>query len=229
MDKLEQLLIQFSRLIAEQPLISECDINPILASDKQLIALDARIVLHEPSAIIPKLAIRPYPQVYEEKKSLKEGSKVHLRPIKPEDEGKMLEFHKMLSEKSVYQNFFEFLSYNERTAHNRLIQICAIDYDRDIRFVAETESHKIVGVASLVRIPNTKEGDLKITILDTYHGKGLGSVLLDKLILTAKEEGFSAIRGKVLNENSALIHMLKKRGFSLHSEGPFFLLHCTLS
>ena len=67
LDELEQLLVRFSQLVVEQRWISELDINPLLASPERLIALDARVVLHDPATDpkdLPRLAIRPYPRKY---------------------------------------------------------------------------------------------------------------------------------------------------------------------
>ena len=102
---LEQLLVHFSQLVVEQPWIKEIDINPLLASPEQLLALDARMVLHGPEVSesdLPKLAIRPYPMQYVSTWTLKDGSPVTIRPIRPEDEPLLVKFHETLSEESVY-------------------------------------------------------------------------------------------------------------------------------
>jgi acetyltransferase len=83
---LEQLLVRFSQLVAEQPRIKEIDINPLVVSPSQMIALDARIILHEatlPDGQLPRLAIRPYPFQYVTPATLKDGTKITIRPIRP--------------------------------------------------------------------------------------------------------------------------------------------------
>jgi acetyltransferase len=105
LEALAQLLVRFSQLVAEQPWISEIDINPLLVSPEQMLALDARIVLHPPGTHegqLSTLAIRPYPTRYMVPWKLKDGSAVTIRPIRPEDEPLMVEFHQTLSERSVY-------------------------------------------------------------------------------------------------------------------------------
>ncbi|MDE3047377.1 MAG: acetate--CoA ligase family protein, partial [Verrucomicrobiota bacterium] len=95
--KLEEILVQFSNLIVEQPWIKECDINPLLASPDRLIALDARVILHDPKTKkedLPKPAIRPYPVQYVEHWKLSDGTPVTIRPIRPDDEPAMTRFHK---------------------------------------------------------------------------------------------------------------------------------------
>jgi acetyltransferase len=105
---LERLLVRFSQLVIEQPWISETDINPLLASPEKLIALDARIVLHDPTKQnqLPKPAIRPYPTQYISNWTMKDGAAVTIRPILPEDEPLMAEFHRTLSDRTVYLRYF---------------------------------------------------------------------------------------------------------------------------
>src|ERR1700684_4642670 len=88
MAELEQLLVRFSQLVLEQPWISEIDINPLLASPERMLALDARVVLYGQEVTadqLPRLAIRPYPIQYVRPWTLKNGTPVVIRPIRPED------------------------------------------------------------------------------------------------------------------------------------------------
>src|SRR5436190_20400574 len=90
---LEKLMVGFSQLVAEQGWIKEIDINPLFASGDDLVALDARVILHDAKTIeeqLPKLAIRPYPTQYVENWKLKGGTPVTIRPIRPEDEPVMV-------------------------------------------------------------------------------------------------------------------------------------------
>ena len=106
---LEQLLVRFSHLVAEQPRIKEIDINPLLVSSGMMVALDARMILHDhetPEIVLPALAIRPYPTQYVTAWKLRDGTPVTIRPIRPEDEPLMVAFHKTLSEESVHLSVF---------------------------------------------------------------------------------------------------------------------------
>src|SRR5581483_8235814 len=86
--ELEQLLVRFSQLVVEQPWIKEIDINPLIVSPERILALDARILLHDtktPESTLPRSAIRPYPTQYVSPWKLKNKKRVVIRPIRPED------------------------------------------------------------------------------------------------------------------------------------------------
>ncbi|HKS95369.1 MAG TPA: acetate--CoA ligase family protein, partial [Terriglobia bacterium] len=167
---LEGLLVRFSQLVVEQPRIKEIDINPLLASPERLVALDARVLVHPAEVAeeqLPRLAIRPYPAQHVSSWTTKDGTTLTIRPIRPEDEPAMVEFHQRLSERSVYMRYFHMVSLGQRVAHERLTRICFIDYDRETALVAEhtdpsTGTRAIVGVARQSRMAGTNDGDVAI-------------------------------------------------------------------
>ena len=137
---IEGILVRFSDLVVENPWIKEVDINPLLASPEGLLAVDARVVLHDPSDPadkLPRPAIRPYPTQYVKPHRLPNGAEVLIRPIRPEDEQMLIAFHRALSETSVRQRYMAPLQLDQRTTHERLIRVCFSDYDRDIVLVVE--------------------------------------------------------------------------------------------
>lgn len=228
LELLEDILINFSRLIVEHRRIKECDINPLLASDERIIALDARIVLHDKSISdeqLPRLAIRPYPLNYVCFSTLKNGEAVVLRPIRPEDEKLIVAFHKELSENSVRQRYFDFMTLDERVAHDRLIRICFTDYDREWTTVAELGSDKtkkIIGVARLYCVPGTRYARFAMIIVDNYHHLGLGTQLLQHLIEIAKKEQIKMIDARILSENVGMIKICQRLGFAISPDkDPF--------
>jgi acetyltransferase len=103
---------------------------------------------------LPKLAIRPYPTQYVKSWLTKDNIVVTIRPIRPEDEHRMVNFHERLSERTVYQRYFHHMKLEQRVAHDRLARICFVDYDRQVVMVAERTNpdsglREIVGVARL--------------------------------------------------------------------------------
>lgn len=229
-DKLEEILINFSQLIVGNPRIKECDINPLLASNEEIIALDARIVLHDadiPDDQLPRLAIRPYPAAYVCSLKLKNGTPITLRPIRSEDEALLVQFHRELSEHSVRQRYFEFLSLDERVAHERLLRICFTDYDREWAIVAEvSQPHKhIIGIGRLTRIPDTSIAQLKLTIIDAYHGLGLGTQLMQQMLHIAEQEKIEIVDAYILVENAGMLKICQHMGFKFSQDKDPLIVH----
>ena len=223
----ERLLVGFSQLVVEQPLVKELDINPLLASGDGLTALDARVVLHDPDAEeehLPRSAIRPYPIQYVSETEIEGGMPVVVRPIRPEDEPLMVKFHESLSERSVYYRYFHAIKLDRRTAHDRLTRICFIDYDREMALVAEgrnpeTGETEILGVGRLSRNhPMPDEAEFSMLINDRYQRRGLGTALLDKLLEIGREEGLSRITATILPENRGMQNLSRKLGFHLRRD-----------
>lgn len=223
---LEQLLVRFSLLVVDQPWISEIDINPLLASPDRLLALDARVVLHDPStpeSQLPHPAIRPYPVQYEGEWTMKNGDPVTIRPIRPEDEPMMVRFHEALSERTVYQRYLQMLNLSQRIAHERLTRICFIDYARQMALVAEREipgtgEKQIIAVGRLQGITGATESEFAVVVADEYQKTGLGTELLRRLIQIGRAEGVKVITADILAENSAMQKVSEKLGFKLIRE-----------
>jgi acetyltransferase len=220
---LEKVLIRFGRLVAEQRRIKEIDVNPLLASPSRIVALDARVVLHDAKLAgdrLPKLAIRPYPTEYIFHHQLKDGTPVTLRPICPEDEPLIVEFHKTLSDQTVHYRYFSFLKLESRVAHSRLRRICFNDYDCEIALVAEHESPKtqareILGIGRLIKSHSLDEAEFAIVISDAWQGQGLGTELLRRLLQIGRQERTARIVGYILRGNVPMRRVCEKLGFSL--------------
>ena len=220
MEALKGALVAFSELVVELPRIAEIDINPLVVSSDKLLALDARVVLADPKikdADLPHSAIRPYPSQYVSRWKRKDGSRVVIRPIRPEDEPLMVGFHKSLSEESVYLRYFHMAQLSTRVAHERLIRKCFIDYDREMALVAEladpdTGNSCIGGVARLSRAPSAEEAEIGVIVADKFQHQGLGAELIKKLIDIARIEKIKRIVADFHSENSAIRHLAKHGG-----------------
>lgn len=222
-EALEQLLVRFSQLVIEQPRIKEIDINPLLAAPERLLALDARIVLHEaeiPDAQLPTSAIRPYPLQYVAPWTLKDGTPVTIRPIRPDDEPLMVAFHHTLSDRSVYLRYFAPLTLARRTDHQRLTRMCFIDYAREMALVVErsdpeTGAHAIIGVGRLIRLPGRSTAEWAILVSDEYQRAGIGTELLRRLLEVARDEHLAHVIAEILPENRGMLRVAEKLGFRL--------------
>jgi len=223
MAALEQVMVRFSQLVVEQKWIKEIEINPLLASAEQLIAVDARVVLHDPStreADLPRTAIRPYPIQYVTNKALKDGAEVTVRPIRPEDEPAVAAFHQTLSERSVSMRYFHHLQLGQRVAHERLVRVCFADYDRELPLVAEhldeaSGKREIVGIGRLSRQRGGNSAEVAIVISDAWQGKGLGTLLMKMLVEVARKEGVQRLSADILSENFEMQRLMEKAGFKL--------------
>lgn len=224
LEALEQLMVRFSQLVVEQRWIKEIDINPLLASPNRLIALDARIVLHAPDVTtddLPKLAIRPYPTEYVAAWTMKDGTGVTIRPIRPEDEPLMIQFHQTLSEESVYFRYFHLIKLSQRVAHERLTRMCFIDYDREMALVADykhpqTQQHEILAVGRLSKLHGTNEAEFAILISDRFQCRGLGTELLRRLLQVGRQENLDRIHAEILSDNRAMQRVCEKLGFQIY-------------
>ena len=223
--KLEQLLVNFSQLVVEQPQIREIDINPLMVSPDGMIALDARVLLHTTVDIAqrPIPAIRPYPTKYVREWQSRKGDRLTIRPIRPEDEPLMVKFHQDLSEESVYLRYAHMVKLKQRIAHERLTRICFIDYDREIVLAADykdpdTADHEIIAVARLSKLHGTNEAEFALIVSDRYQHQGLGTELLRQLLAVGKEEKLDAIVGYILHSNHNMQIICRKLGFQLQPD-----------
>ena len=218
---LEELLVRFSQLVIEQRWIKEIDINPLVVSSKHIVALDARVLLHDPQtreADLPRSPIRPYPSEYVITRKIG-GVEVTIRPIRPEDEPLMVKFHKTLSDRSVHLRYFGLVSLEKRIMHERLRQVCFIDYDREIALVVDLTNrdgtHQILGVGRLIKEHETDEAEFAVLISDPWQGKGFGSELLKLLVQIGRKERLRRITGRISPENTTMKTVSEQVGFSL--------------
>jgi acetyltransferase len=225
---LEHILVIFSQLVVEQPWIKEIDINPLLADSERLIALDARVVLHPkdtPENKLPTSAISPYPLQYIEDWTLKNGIKVKIRPIRPEDEPLMVQFYESLSEESVYFRYFHLIKASKLTSHDRLTRICFIDYDREMALVAEgdrpdSDKKEIIAVGRLSKLHGLNESEFAMMVSDAYQCLGLGTELLHRLVQVAKHEKLDSVKAEIMHKNRAMQKVCEKVGFNLDRSNP---------
>jgi acetyltransferase len=220
---LESTLVRFSQLVAEQRWIKELDINPLLASPGQLLALDARVLLHpagmDESELQP-LAIRPYPAQYRSQWITQDGTPIVMRPIRPEDEPMIVKFHETLSDHTVYLRYLRPMLIEARVAHERLARICYCDYAREINFVAEIDAaqpdeRKILGAARLSRMHGLDEARFSILISDLAQGKGLGKEMMRRLVDVARREKLARLQALLTADNEAMKRICGELGFRL--------------
>ncbi|HNY86450.1 MAG TPA: GNAT family N-acetyltransferase [Candidatus Hydrogenedentes bacterium] len=220
LDRLEGLLVRLGDLMIEQPRIREITVNPLFAGADRIEAEDVRIVLHDaetPDAALPRPAIRPYPAQYTRAAALRDGTPVTLRPVRPEDEMLMVDFHRSLSSDTVYFRYLRLLSLDQRIQHERLSRLCFIDYDRQLGMAAVTggEAPRILAISRLVKLHGAREADFAVVVSDSVQGLGLGEAMLRHLVDAARSEGIARITGVIHAENTPMQRLCRKVGFHL--------------
>jgi acetyltransferase len=220
-EALERLLVRFSQLVVEQRWIKEIDINPLLASPERIIALDARVVLHDPATKeedLPISAIRPYPVHLSTPFTIQTGEEVLIRAIRPEDEPLMASFNRTISPYSIYLRYFHPVSPTQLVSHDQLAALCFVDYDREMALVAEKKNERggveIVGMGQLTKLQGTSEGEFALLINDQYQRTGLGTELLARLLDIGRDEGLDKVVAEILPENEGMRRVCSKLGFS---------------
>lgn len=220
---IERLLVRFSQLVVEQPWIKEIDINPLLASPERIIALDARILLHDASTkeeALPRPAIHPYPSQYVSTWTSPDGEELMIRPIRPEDEPLMADFNQTLTPDTIYLRYFHPISAAQLVSHEQLARLCFIDYDREMNLVAERRRNdgtmEILGLGQLTKLHGTQDAEFAILISDNYQRQGLGTELLTRLVAFGRDENLKHIVAEILPENEGMKRVSSRLGFAMH-------------
>jgi acetyltransferase len=222
--RLEQLICRFSQLVVEQKWLQQLEINPILVGPTQIIALDARAVLYSRDvgeAALVKPAIRPYPSQYTWPSTLEDGSAVVIRPIRPDDERRIARFLSSLSEETLRERYGSAMKRDERIAHDRLVHLCFIDYDRQLSLVADrtddaTGEREIIGVGQLI-----KDGcgaEFALLVADRWQCHGLEARLLRAVIEAARGERIGQLFGQIFVENHSVVNACRQLGFNLRQD-----------
>jgi acetyltransferase len=219
-EKLIQVMIRLSYLAADYPEISELDINPLLVTPDDAVALDARIMI-DPKAAgmgLPEyshLALHPYPEKFVREALLPDDTKVLLRPIKPEDEPMWLEMLGSCSKESLYSRFRYFFHWE---SHEVATRYCYIDYDREIAIVAEVNdggTRKLAGIGRLIADPDHETVEYAILVADAWQQKELGNTLTDFCMEIARTWKLRKIVAQTTTDNKRMISVFQKRGFEV--------------
>lgn len=208
-------LVSLSSLVSDMAEIQEIDINPLLADENGVLALDARVRISPASCAAPdRLAIRPYPQELEEKIEFA-GKPMLLRPIRPEDEPQHRDLFNNLASDDIRFRFFGSL---REPSHADLARFTQIDYDRDMAFIATRSDTagrpETLGVVRALADPDNECAEFSIVVRSDLKSRGLGSVLLNKIIAYCRERGTVALVGQILPHNQPMLALARDFGFS---------------
>ncbi|MCU0293115.1 MAG: GNAT family N-acetyltransferase [Thermoanaerobaculaceae bacterium] len=223
MDRLVETLIRLSYLVADLPQVRELDVNPLLVTPRGVLALDARVLV-DPApadAVVERhyahLALRPYPEEYVKQATLRDGTTVLLRPIRPEDEPMWLELLGSCSKETIYARFRYLFQWS---SHQVATRYCFIDYDREVAIVAEVgdgSERRLVGVGRLVAEPDLASVEYAVLVTDAWQNRGLGQELTDYCLSIARSWGITRVTAQTSSDNLRVIAILGERGFTLEN------------
>lgn len=207
-------LVKVSQMACDLPWLAELDINPLLLDEQGVLAVDARVKLRTvPAGESNRLAIRPYPAALEERAQLA-GQELLLRPIRPEDGALLMAFYANASSSDMHLRFF----FSRRSVpHSELARYSQIDYDREMTFIAVGHQNLsqplMAGEVRAVCDPDNFLAEFAVQVAADWQGKGLGRVLLEKLIGYLRARGIERVVGQCLTENSAMARLARECGF----------------
>lgn len=228
-DAIALTLVRLSYLVARHPEIRDIDINPLIADEKGVIALDARIRV-EDQRTKPRrpLAIRPYPSEWAT--TVEAGNppaRISIRPIRPDDERLYDAFFARVSQADLRLRFF---APKPELSHQFLARLTQIDYAREMAFIAlDDASGELLGVARFMADPDFEQGEYAVMVRSDLKGRGIGWALMQQLIAYAKSAELGSIVGYVLRDNTTMLDMCRQLGFTIASDpGDTTLLLATL-
>jgi acetyltransferase len=212
LDCVIEVLIRLGQLAADHPEIRALDINPLLADSDGVIGLDARLrVAPVHGAAAARLAIAPYPQHLATRDRLRDGTEVALRPLRPEDEPLLHDLAAHMSHEDLRLRFFTPVRGLTHAVAARLSQL---DYDRELAMLAELNSTAL-GVAHFFADPDNKRAEYAIAMRSDWKGRGIGYLLMTRLIDIARCRGIEQLVGEVMRENEPMLQMCRELGFTI--------------
>ena len=221
---IEAALVRLSQLVVEQPGIREVSIDPLLASAEGAFPGAAQIALQrQQDRETTAPVFRPFPVQYVSGWTTRRGQAVTIRPIRPEDEPLMVDFHHGLSEGAVFLRYFQVVKLARRTAHEVLTRVCFVDYDREMVLVAEQRGaspadRRILAIASLTKLSG-RDGEVAVLVTDTHQQDGLGTELVRRLVDVAHDERLERVVAFTMTDNHGMCGVFKRLGFALSIDG----------
>ena len=210
LDALASTLVAVATLVLDHPAVMELDINPLLADADGVIALDARVRLGDPETRVPS-AIVPYPSALETIETAPDGAPIRLRPIRPDDVTLLRRFLEAVAPSDIRARFHGVMRDFSGPLLPRLTQI---DYDREIALLGFRADEALpCGVVRLHADPDWVRGEFAILVRSDLHGRGLGTLLMRRIIALARLRGLRRIVGSVLRDNARMLTLLRELGF----------------
>lgn len=212
-------LVKLSQMAVDCPEIYELDINPLLADETGVLALDARVAIRTPERLFvgqTRFAVRPYPGEWERRIEVRDGWKIDVRPLRPEDEPAVIKLLQEVSREDLRLRFFHSV---REFSHQFTARLTQLDYARAMAFAAiDPVSCDIIGVVRLHSDSRYERAEYAILLRSDLKGRGLGWAMMQLLIEYARGEGLKSLFGEVLNENTTMLAMCRELGFDVKAD-----------
>ena len=212
LDAIALTLVKLSELVCDIGEIVDLDINPLLADENGVIALDARVkIAPSPAPADARLSISPYPKELEHAEPVAGFGPLSLRPVRPDDAPAVVNFFSHLAAEDVRLRFFTPMSEMPQKLLARLTQI---DYDREMAFLLLDKTKDILGIGRLAADPDNARAEFAVAVRSDLKGRGLGLLLMQRLIAYAEARGTGELFGDVLDDNARMLSLARKLGFA---------------
>ncbi|HOK96804.1 MAG TPA: GNAT family N-acetyltransferase [Anaerohalosphaeraceae bacterium] len=160
-----------------------------------------------------------YPQELERFVTLKDGTEIFFRPVKPTDEAALADMLYSLSSESVKKRYF---THTKTFPHKDVQKITNIDYEQNLAIVGVVPgpegAEEIVAIAQYFLDPKTQVAEVAFIVQDEWQDKGMGAMLLDYLTRIAKDRGVKSFYATVLPTNKAMLTIFYNSGYKINTE-----------
>jgi RimJ/RimL family protein N-acetyltransferase len=155
-------------------------------------------------------AVMAYPKELEREITLRDGARVRLRPIRPDDQDRLIAFYDRLSRYTAYQRFFTVM---KRLPPDWARLLATVDYQRRLALLAEhgpPGAPELIGVARYEGTAQPDTAEVAFVIQDQWQNRGLGTLMLDALLAAAEARGIRRFRAYVLASNTRMLDLLER-------------------
>ncbi len=220
-EALIDVLLRVSALACALPWVCELALDPIIVTAERAEIIGARLVVDPKRKAGPgfrHMAIHPYPTALASEWVAKDGTRIDVRAVRPEDAELERNFVASLSEQTRYFRFFYRL---HQLTPAMLARFTQVDYDREMALLALTADpasptgEKIVGVARYIANFDGESAEFAVVVTDTWQGRGIGRMLMERIIACARHRGLKRLEGVVLRANRGMLKFSEQLGFEV--------------
>jgi acetyltransferase len=217
---LVDLLTRLSALVCALPWVTHVELDPVLIDAGRAFIVAARVEVVATRKLLrgyPHMAIHPYPVELIGDVTTRDGTVLHVRPIRPEDADLERAFVNGLSEQTRYYRFFYRIA---ELTPAMLARFTQVDYDRELALVAIVAPdadgpQAFVGVARYIANPDRVSAEFAVVVADAWQHRGVGRVLMRGLIVCARRRGLERLEGTILRANDPMHAFVRSLGFSI--------------